>query len=58
VAAEEIRSTSIKVRLRPTLKAALERLARSDDRTLASYVERVLAGHVAQLDKAKPPRKG
>jgi hypothetical protein len=50
---EETRSVSIKVRIRPSLKEALERLSKADDRTLATYVERILTAHVAQHDKIK-----
>jgi predicted HicB family RNase H-like nuclease len=42
----ETRSASVGLRIRPSLKAALERLARAEERTLNFYVERVLETHV------------
>jgi hypothetical protein len=41
------------LRVRPTLKARLEKLAREDRRTLSAYVEKLLEDHVrtaSQLD--------
>jgi hypothetical protein len=50
----EIRSASVGLRIKPSLKAALERLARSEARTLNFYVERVLEAHVeAKRKKGK-----
>lgn len=43
----ETRSASIGLRIRPSLKAALERFARTEERTLNFYIERVLEAHVA-----------
>jgi hypothetical protein len=34
------------LRVRPTLKARLEKLAREDRRTLSAYVEKLLEDHV------------
>jgi hypothetical protein len=42
----ETRSASVGLRIRPSLKAALERLARSEQRTLNFYIERILETHV------------
>jgi predicted HicB family RNase H-like nuclease len=42
----ETRSASVGLRIKPSLKAALERLARADERTLNFYIERVLETHV------------
>jgi predicted HicB family RNase H-like nuclease len=42
----ETRSASVGLRIKPSLKAALERLARAEERTLNFYVERVLETHV------------
>jgi len=39
------------LRIKPTLKAKLERLAKHDRRTLHAYVEKLLNDHV----KAQPP---
>jgi len=41
------------LRVRPTLKARLEKLAREDRRTLSAYVKKLLEDHVrtaSQLD--------
>jgi predicted HicB family RNase H-like nuclease len=42
----ETRSAAVGLRIKPSLKAALERLARADERTLNFYIERVLETHV------------
>jgi predicted HicB family RNase H-like nuclease len=47
----ETRSASVGLRIRPSLKAALERLARAEERTLNFYVERVLEAHVGARRK-------
>ena len=47
------RSASIGIRVEPELKAALEKLATADGRTLANYVERVLTAHVERTAKKK-----
>jgi hypothetical protein len=50
----ETRSASVGLRIKPSLKAALERLARSEARTLNFYVERILEAHIeAKRKKAK-----
>jgi predicted DNA-binding protein len=36
----------LNLRLRPTLKAKLEKLAKEDRRTLSAYVENLLEDHV------------
>jgi hypothetical protein len=54
MAKDEIRSESVKVRITPTLKEALLALANDDGRSLAGYIERVLAVHVAEH---KPKRR-
>ncbi len=47
------KSAALSQRIDPQLKADLEALARSDDRSLANYVQRVLQQHV-QTAKKKP----
>jgi predicted HicB family RNase H-like nuclease len=47
----ETRSASVGLRIRPSLKAALERLARAEERTLNFYIERVLETHVGAKRK-------
>ena len=38
----------VNVRLEPSLKAALEKLAKADDRTLSGYIELLLRQHVSK----------
>ena len=40
------RNAQMNLRVRPTLKAKLERLAKEDRRTLSAYVEKLLEDHV------------
>ena len=40
------RNTQVNLRVRPTLKAKLEKLAKEDRRTLSAYVEKLLEDHV------------
>ena len=40
------RSETITIRLEPGHKAALERLAAADERTLSSYVARIIKAHL------------
>jgi hypothetical protein len=42
----ELRSAPLGLRIKPSLKAELDRLALADQRTLAGYVELVLEEHV------------
>jgi hypothetical protein len=42
----ELRSVPLGLRIKPSLRAELDRLAEADRRTLASYVEIVLEAHV------------
>jgi hypothetical protein len=41
------RNAHLNLRVRPTLKAQLEKLAKEDRRTLSAYVEKLLEDHVA-----------
>ena len=43
---EDTRSAQLNVRVRPALKAKLEKLAKEDRRTLSAYVEKLLEDHV------------
>jgi len=55
------RSAQMNLRVRPALKAKLEKLAKEDRRTLSAYVEKLLEDHVKSasqlgvkhLEKAK-----
>ena len=40
------RSAQMNLRVRPALKAKLEKLAKKDRRTLSAYVEKLLEDHV------------
>ena len=42
------RSAQMNLRVRPALKAKLEKLAKKDRRTLSAYVEKLLEDHVNQ----------
>ena len=42
------------LRIKPTLKAKLERLAKHDGRTLHAYVEKLLNDHVKRSPPAGP----
>lgn len=50
----ETRSAPLGLRIRPSLKTTLEKLAKADKRSLASYIELALEAHVA---KAKGKKK-
>jgi hypothetical protein len=39
------------LRVRPTLKAQLEKLAKEDRRTLSAYVEKLLEDHVKRVSQ-------
>ena len=43
------RNAHMNLRVRPALKAKLEKLAKEDRRTLSAYVEKLLEDHVDQL---------
>jgi hypothetical protein len=53
MAKDEIRSIVLNVRLRPSLKAALEKLAAADKRTLSNFIELILERVVEDADKGK-----
>jgi hypothetical protein len=40
------RNAQLNLRVRPTLKARLEKLAKKDRRTLSAYVEKLLEDHL------------
>jgi hypothetical protein len=45
------------IRLDPDVKAALEGFAEEEDRSLSSYVNRVLRDHVARIEAQKQPEE-
>jgi hypothetical protein len=42
------RDAQLNLRVRPTLKGKLEKLAKQDRRTLSAYVEKLLEDHVRE----------
>ena len=57
----ETRSTELKIRIRPTLKAALDRAARREGRSTSNLVERICEEWLtreAAEQREKPKRKG
>ena len=57
MAETEKRTAPLGLRIRPSLKSALEKLAKDDKRTLAAYIEIVLEAHVEQAESGKPAGK-
>jgi hypothetical protein len=47
------RSTHMNLRVRPALKAKLEKLAKEDRRTLSAYVEKLLEDHVIEQERRR-----
>jgi len=47
------RSAHMNLRVRPTLKAKLEKLAKEDRRTLSAYVEKLLEDHVRSTSQQR-----
>ena len=45
------RNAQLNLRVRPTLKAKLEKLAKEDRRTLSAYVEKLLEDHVGSASQ-------
>ena len=53
----ELRSVPLGLRIKPSLREDLDRLAEADRRTLASYIELVLEAHVeAKKQEGKKPK--
>ena len=48
------RSAQMNLRVRPALKAKLEKLAKEDRRTLSAYVEKLLEDHVKSVSQVGP----
>jgi len=57
VESDRRRDAQIGFRIRSDLKAALEQLAKSDGRSLANYLERVLDAHVEAKRKQEGKRR-
>ena len=48
------RSAQMNLRVRPVLKAKLEKLAKEDRRTLSAYVEKLLEDYVKSASQVGP----
>jgi hypothetical protein len=46
------RNAQVNLRVRPSLKAKLEKLAKEDRRTLSAYIENLLEDHVKSAFRA------
>jgi hypothetical protein len=53
MAKDEIRSVVLNLRMRPSLKAALEKLAERDQRTLSNWIELVLERAVKDAESKR-----
>jgi hypothetical protein len=53
---EELKSAQVNLRLQPALKAAAEKAAAADRRSLTSYIEKLIADDL-EARKAAPARK-
>jgi len=45
------RNAQLNLRVRPALKAKLEKLAKEDRRTLSAYVEKLLEDHATEQER-------
>ncbi|WP_375412214.1 hypothetical protein [uncultured Bradyrhizobium sp.] len=50
---QETREAAMHVRVRPSVKAAAERLAQEDGRSLANWLERLIEAEAARRDREK-----
>ena len=48
------RNAQLNLRVRPALKAKLEKLAKEDRRTLSAYVEKLLEDYVKSVSQVGP----
>jgi hypothetical protein len=48
------RNAQMNLRVRPVLKAKLEKLAKEDRRTLSAYVEKLLEDYVKSISQVGP----
>jgi hypothetical protein len=54
---KRIKTAQLNLRLAPWLKAAAEKAAAADNRTLTSLIEKLLLDHIAENAAARAPRK-
>ena len=52
-----VRNAQLNLRVRPALKAKLEKLAKEDRRTLSAYVEKFLEDHIEDVFRVSVERK-
>jgi hypothetical protein len=50
---DETRSTEVKIRMRPSLKAAIEKAAKHDGRSASNWIERVIEEAIRQHPSAQ-----
>ena len=53
-----VRNAQLNLRVRPALKAKLEKLAKEDRRTLSAYVEKFLEDHIEDAFRVSVQRQG
>jgi hypothetical protein len=51
------RSAQVNLRVRPALKAKLDKLAKEDRRTLSAYIEKLLEDHVKSTSQVGAEQK-
>jgi hypothetical protein len=54
---KRIKTAQVNLRLEPSLKAAAERAAEADHRTLTSYIEKLIMDDMRTKKAAPAPRK-
>lgn len=57
MADKEIRSVPLGLRIKPSLKQALDKAAADDDRPLASYIEKILTDHLRKRGYLSQPSR-
>jgi hypothetical protein len=53
----EVRSTELKIRIRPSLKAAIDKAAKHDGRSISNWIERVVEEALKQHPTTREGRK-
>jgi hypothetical protein len=51
--AEELKSAQVNLRLKPALKAAAEKAAKAEHRSLTSYIEKLIADDLARSPRGR-----
>jgi len=55
--APELKSAVFMIRMKPSVKAAAEKAAEADNRSLAAYIETLLEGHLREKGYLPKPKK-